>query len=54
MNNVIDARILFDMSRKVAEIQRQAAVDIEVDLAVAEHELREAMRTGQLFEGATP
>lgn len=54
MNNVIDARVLFAMSHKAAEIQRQAAVDVEIDLAFAEHELREAMRTGQLLEGATP
>lgn len=54
MSNVIDARALFAMSRRAAELQRQTAVDVEIDLQFAEHELREAMRTGQFFEGVTP
>ena len=53
MNNVIDARALFAMSARAAELQRQAAVDVEIDLRFAEHELREAMRTGQGFTEVT-
>lgn len=51
MSNVIDARAVFAMSRTAAELQRQAAVDVEIDLQMAEHHLREAMRTGVGFVG---
>lgn len=54
MSNVIDARALFAMSRAAAKLERQTAVDVEIDLLAAEHELREAMRTGQFFEEVTP